>query len=141
MLSGEEFIDSPEKGDATAKKLRRVLKSCPVCGEGFSQHSYALLATTVFGADQKLRVTAFFESLEEHRWSDLLKFRNWDALSNNVESYAIRCVTGRAAIVTLHSPYEVYEDDSIIKCEVLSSESSQELLPLIEADEWKPLQP
>lgn len=140
-ISGEEFVDEAQKGDATTEKLRRLLKSCAICGKGFSHHFYALFATTVFSAEEKSRVVSFFKTLEEHRWRDSLEFQEWDALRNNAEAYAIRCSTGRMALLTVHSPYEVYEHDSAIAYEVLNMESGQELASLIEQNKWKPLQP
>lgn len=142
-ISGEGFVDAAQRDDdsATAANLRQLLKHCPVCKDGFLKHSYALIATTILGDEEKDQTVVFFKALKEQRWRDLLGFRGWEGLRNNAEAYALRCHTDRVALLVLRSPYEPYDDDELLTCDVLNSESGQELLSLVPQHKWKSLQP
>jgi hypothetical protein len=138
-IGGGEIPGNIGSGDAKAENLKRVLQRCPICGNDFLNHSYALFATTVFAEGNKHRIELLFTALEQHDWLQAVQFQDWDVLSNNVEAYALKCSTGQVALVIIHSPYEVFERDSLIKLEVLNGELGNALISFVGVDRWKPL--
>ena len=138
-ISGEGVAKETLRGDVTAGKLRAALQSHPTCGKDLFCHSYALLATAVFSGENESRVLKFFKALRERRWQELVEFQDWDATRDNVEAYVIRCKPERVLLLVLHSPYELYEDDSVVECEDLGEESGQQITSFIQQNQWKSL--
>jgi hypothetical protein len=120
--------------DATAKKLRLLLRRCVVCQQDFFDHSYALFATTIFGEEGK--VSEILRLLEEHEWVSARGFQDWKAVADDIEVYAIRCKLERIVLLTIYSPHELYESDRLIRCESLNPEDSRKLENLIEHGQW-----
>jgi hypothetical protein len=139
VLSGEVY--EKYSGDATAESLKRTLKSCPVCNSGFSDHYYTLIATTIYSQENGPRVKEFVEAVDGSSWHDLLNSQDWHPLNDCFEAYAIRCNSGQIAVITILSPYELFENSIVISQQTLSPESTLELLLSINDSKWKALQP
>jgi len=137
----DELSVNVRQGDATAGKLRQMLRRCPICSGDFSGHSYALFATEVFGESNKNRIELFFRVLEEHNWQEASTFRDWDPCRNDAEAYALKCITEEAALLISYSPFELYENDCLISVEVLSGSVGTELISFVPSDRWKALAP
>ena len=124
-ISGEAVSETINIDNATAEKLVRLLKNCPACRNDFSDHHYSMLAKTVYSEQNKQQVAQFIQAFKEHNWVVAMAFQDWEALENALEAYAIRCKFGGIAVLLIHSPYEVFEDDSVFSVEVLSPEESE----------------
>jgi hypothetical protein len=139
FIRGAQSLDEPRRRDPNAEKLRRLLKKCPVCQRGLSQHSHAIFATTILSEEDGERREGFFKALKEHRWPDAQEYQEWNGLDDNAEAYALRCNTNRIALLVVRSPFELYEGDSLLNYEILDLESGQKLEALIEESKWQPL--
>lgn len=133
------LADGTQTQDITAGELCRMLQRCPVCGGDFNDHDYAHFAMTVLGEDRRGRVREFFEACEDREWGEALTFQEFDAKRDAVVAYAMRCHTGRLAVLLERSPFEVYEADRLIACDVLDDASGRELERLIESNSWRRL--
>ena len=134
-----KFPATLDQGDVKADASKCVLQRCPICGKGFPNHYYARFATTAFAEANRHRMEFFFSSLEQHDWLQAVQFQDWDVLSNNAEAYALKCSTERLALVIIYSPYEVFEDDSLIRLEVLNGNSGERLIACVRPNGWKPV--
>ena len=77
--------------DATIIELRRMLKSCPVCGRELDEHSYASVAITVASPENQERLGLLCSLLKAHDWPGLMQFDDFDPLLNALEAFAIKC--------------------------------------------------
>lgn len=137
-VSGKLSLDGTQ-ADVTARELRRMLQRCPVCGEGFDAHVYAHFAVTVFGEETNGRVKEFLRTCEEHQWEQAQQFQEFDAKRDALVSYAFQCSTGRVAALLERSPYETYEADRLIACDVLDEASGAQLKALVAPGDWRKL--
>jgi hypothetical protein len=123
--------------DLTGRELSRMLQRCPVCREDFAGHFYAHFAVTVLGEDRRGRVREFFDACEDRDWEGVRQFQEFDPRRDAVVAYAVRCRAGRIALAIERSPFEGYEADRLIACDVLEEESGQELNGLIAENDWR----
>ena len=138
-VSGRLAQDGTQTEDITAGELCRMQQHCPVCGGGFDHHDYAHFAMTVLGEDRRGRVREFFDACEDREWREALAFLEFDAKRDALVAYAMRCHTGRLAVLLERSPIEAYEADRLIACDVLDDASGRELEQLIEQNSWRRL--
>ena len=125
--------------DATAIELRRMLKSCPACHRTLDDHSYANIAITVASPENRKRLGKFCEALKEHDWPELMRFDDFDPLLNALEAFAINCTWGWMILLAVRNPFELFESNEVLDCEVLDSVNGKVLGSLIEADKWRRL--
>lgn len=138
-VSGGLAPDGAQTQDITASELCRMLQRCPVCGGEFGDHDYAHFAMTVLGEDRRGRVREFFDACEDHLWQEAVGFQDFDAKRDAIVAYALRCSRGRIAVLLERSPFEVYESDRLIACDVLDDASGRELETLIAQTDWRSL--
>lgn len=129
--------------DVIARELRRILDDCPICGGGFRDHSYALLAAVVIDEQRKAqkRLQQLFGLLQEHRWHEFLRLREWEAFKDAVDIFAFRCDRGRIGILTVLSPVEENSMDFPLHFAILTLQEGNRLQALIAAKRWMPLRP
>lgn len=127
--------------DVIARELRRILDGCPICDGGFRFHYYALLATVVVDEQRKAQqhLQQLFGFLKEHRWHEVLRFREWHAFKDAVDFFAFRCDRGRIGILTVLSPVEAESSDVPLHFAVLTLEEGNKLQALIASEKWLPL--
>ena len=125
--------------DATAVELRRMLKSCPACAANLNDHSYASFAITGAYPENKERLGEFCRSLKAHDWTRLKQLTDFDPLLNAIEVFAIKCVSGAIILLAVRNPFELFDSNEVLDCEVLDSSAGNELDSLIEADKWQRL--
>lgn len=138
-VSGKLTTGALQMNDVTARELCRMLQRCPVCGGEFTEHTYAHFAVTVFGDDVAARVKEFLAICEEHRWEEVQRFQEFDANRDALVAYAMRCSSGRLAALIERSPYETYESDRLIACDVLDDASGRQLEKLVAQTDWRKL--
>jgi len=97
------------------------------------------LATTVAFPENSERLREFCRLLNAHDWSRLKQFQDFDPLLNAIEVFAIKCVSGAIVLLTLRNPFELFDSNEVLDCEVLDSTAGNELDSLIEADKWQRL--
>ena len=124
--------------DATAAELRRMLKSCPGCGANLNDHSYALCAITIASSENK-RLGELCRTLKAHDWPRLIQFDDFDPLLNALEVFAVKCASGAIVLLAVRNPYELYDANVILDCEVLDSATGKELESLIDSHKWRRL--
>lgn len=120
--------------------LRRMLGSCPICGQDFTGHYYASFALTPLPKENKQQVDEFLKALREHRWADAKKFRDFEPLDDAIGAQALRCAGRQIMWLAMLYPYEPGADQSIIEQGILDHEESRLLEDLIERDGWVALQ-
>ena len=125
--------------DATANDLRRMLKSCPACARTLDNHSYASVATTVAAPENQERLHVFCGLLKAHDWPALMQFDDFDPMLNALEIFAVKCVSGAIVLLAVRSPFELFESNDTLDCEVLDSTTGNSLSSLVESDRWRPL--
>ncbi len=127
--------------NAVARELRRILDGCPICDGGFRHHAYALLGMVVTDekqGDQK-RLEQFFRLLWEHRWEEVLRFREWSATKDTVVAFAFSCNKARLGILTILSPAEAVSPDNPLHFFILSAEEGRKLQAAVAPEKWIPL--
>jgi hypothetical protein len=125
--------------DATAVDLRRMLKSCPACAGDLDDHFYASFAITVASAENEERLGEFCRLLKAHDWSRLKQLDDFDPLLNAIEAFAIKCISGAIVLLAMRNPFELFDSNEVLDCEVLDSTTGNELDSLIEAEKWQRL--
>lgn len=137
--SGNNDESGIETEDITARELCRMMGRCPVCHGGFARHLYAHFAVTVFGEERKGSVREFFNACEDRDWEEVRRFQEFDAKRDAVVAYALKCRTGGMAMVFERSPFDDYEADRLIACEVLDEGSGERLDRMIAQGDWRRL--
>lgn len=137
-VSGKLTLDGTQP-DVTARELRRMLQRCPVCGGDFNEHSYAHFAVAVLGEEPNGRVKELLRACEEHQWERVQQHQEFDAKRDALVSYAFQCSTGQVAALLERSPYETYEADRLIACDVLDETSGAQLKALVAPNDWRKL--
>lgn len=138
-FSSKFMLETSGWEDLIARELCRMLKRCPVCGGEFEEHSYAHFAVTVLADQQQNRARDFIEACEEHRWEEARRYQEFDNQSDALVAYAMRCNTGRLTLLLERSPFEVYEPDRLIACNVLDETSGERLERLVARNDWRSL--
>lgn len=136
--SSEKLIEEGQKIEVA--NLRRLLGRCPVCEQEFAGHYYSTFALTPFTKANEWRVDEFLTALREHRWGDVMKFRDYEALSDALGAQALRCVGGKIVWLALCYPFEPGDTQSIIERETLDHEESRALESFIGQDRWASLE-
>ncbi|MCM3869729.1 MAG: hypothetical protein ND895_03375 [Pyrinomonadaceae bacterium] len=116
-----------------------MLKSCPACARNLDDHLYASFAITVASPDNKERLGEFCRLLKSHDWSRLRQFDDFDPLQNAIEAFAVKCVSSAIVLLAVRNPFELFDSNEVLDCEVLDSTAGKELDSLIEADKWRRL--
>jgi hypothetical protein len=138
-VSGRLVARTPVREDVTAVELRRMMKRCPVCAGDFDEHSYAHFAVTVLAEQEVRRAMRFIEACEDHRWEEARRFQDFEADRDALVAYAMRCNTGRLTLLLERCPFEFYESDRLIACNVLDEASGDRLERLVARSEWRRL--
>ena len=120
-----------------ATHLRRLLDVCPVCKGGFTGHRFARFAITVSSRSTEKRADEFLLALKEHRWNDVLAFKEFDAMSDAIVANVVRCAGRQLAWIAVLEPFELFDGPSIMGWDVVDPQS--ELEALIEQDKWFPM--
>ncbi|MFZ0213061.1 MAG: hypothetical protein WBE20_02595 [Candidatus Acidiferrales bacterium] len=128
----------PGSADAI-ERLITELATCPVCGKDFRGHQLVLFAYTPLDEKNRKRVRELFDALDERRWSDLKKFKEWNGRGANAEVYVICCVTGDAAVAVLHSSPTPAKFKNVERCACAGGQSARELLALVPERAWQPI--
>lgn len=126
---------SPE----TLSRIWKRLRVCPVCGEDFHGHAYALLATTTLASRHRCRIERFLATVEGRSPRDLAAFHDWDAHGENAEAYALRCPDGNVAIAVADTEAAPPHFKNVIRCDSLGTEGSREAESIVAAGDWKTL--
>ncbi len=138
-VSGRLSADGTQTEDMTARELCRMLQRCPVCREDFKDHHYAHFSVTILGEDRRGRVREFFDAVEDGDWKEAQRFQEFDPKRDAVVAYVMKCSGGRIAVLLERSPFELYETDRLIACDVLDEESGRALDRLIAQNDWRRL--
>jgi hypothetical protein len=133
-----ELRDARSWEEHVAAGLRLELKHCPVCNGPWSDHSYASIASIRIGTNQ-VAAAQFSESARAHRWDEIVKHQRGQQKPDNAELCVIRCSDGKCAQLLVHTPFEPWDYKSIDYCEVLDSQETQDLQPMIAPTKWVPL--
>ena len=136
-VSGKLLTNGNSGDDMTARELCRMLQRCPVCGGEFDEHLYAHFAVTVLTEERNGRVKEFLRAVEEHRWQETQQFQEFDARRDAVVAYALQCKSARLAALLERSPFESYEADRLIACDVLEEESGRQFKKLVPPSDWR----
>jgi hypothetical protein len=138
-VSGRLSADGTQTEDMTARELCRMLQRCPVCHGEFNGHHYAHFAVTILGEDRRGRVREFFDAVEDWDWEEAQKFQEFDPKRDAVVAYVVKCSGGRMAVLLERSPFEHYETDRLIACDMIDEESGRELDGMIARNDWRRL--
>jgi hypothetical protein len=112
------------------------LRVCPVCGEDFRGHAYALLATTALASRNRRRIDRFLKAVERRVPGELVAFCDWDAHGENAEAYALRCPDGNIAIAVVHTAVEPPHFKNVIRCDSLGVERSRQVKHIVPDERW-----
>jgi hypothetical protein len=116
-----------------------MLKSCPACAGNLDDHFYASFAITIASPKNKERLGEFSRLLKAHDWVRLTQFDDFDPLLNAIEAFAVKCVSGAIVLLAVRSPFELFDSNEVLDCEVLDSTIGSELDSLFESDKWQRL--
>jgi hypothetical protein len=115
--------------------FERLFGNCPVCEQKFRNHSAALLAETSHDGSETQK--DFLAAVKSHDWDSLLY------VSTHVSAgylplrlCAIRCVTGRIAVVVVSYVDLFAIEPEVFDFEVLGESESFELAALIRGEYW-----
>lgn len=136
--SNEKLIREGQKIEVA--NLRRMLGRCPVCDQEFTGHYYARFALTPLAKENERHVNEFLTALREHRWSDVIEFRDFEPLSDALGAHALRCAGRQIVWLAIRDPFELGDTQSIIEQEILDHEDSRKLESLISQDSWVSLE-
>jgi hypothetical protein len=115
------------------------LRVCPVCGEDFLGHRYALLATTPLASRNRRRIERFLAAAEQRVPRDLAAFHDWNPHGENAEAYAVRCPDGNMAIAVADTEAAPPHFKNVIRCDSLGAERSREVESIFAGGDWKTL--
>lgn len=65
-----------------------------------------------------------------------MTFKDFDPLLNALEAFAIKCASGAMVLLAVRSPFELFESNEVLDCEVLDSTSAKQLDSLIGSSKW-----
>jgi hypothetical protein len=122
------------------ENLQLMLGHCPICDQEFTGHYYARFAVTVLTNENGQRVNDFLTILREHRWTDVMKFREFDPLCDALVAQALRCAGRQIVWMAIREPFELGDTSSILEQEILDHEDSRELESLTSQDRWVSLE-
>ena len=134
----EKLIHEGQKIEVA--NLRRMFGRCPVCQREFAGHYYARFALTTFTDENAQHVNEFLSALREHRFEDVRKFRDYEALSDALGAHALRCAGRQILWLAIREPVEPGDTQSIIEQEILDHEESRKLESLISQERWVSLE-
>jgi hypothetical protein len=128
-------------GSVIARELRRTLDGCPVCDGGYRDHSFVILATVAIEPQWQsaLHGKQYYDFLDERRWQELLRLREWNDAADTLIGFAFRCAGGRVGIVTMLSPARPGLPDTPLHYVILPEEEGNSLQALIPPEKWHPL--
>lgn len=137
-MEGAEDEKMRERGArAGADDLRDLLGSCPICRKNLAQHAYASFAFVPLTAEAQHRFAAMRQAVEGEQWNLATQFDEFDALSDNAVAHAVRCSSGRVAVVIERDPVELNDAPNILYKSILNEESANRLAALIEPGSWR----
>jgi hypothetical protein len=139
---GTIFPGEPESvmQDTTARMLNRQVGTCDICGQQLPpQHRYVRLASTIADEERTPQVTSFFSLIDKHNWKALHEINEFDASKNAVVAFAIACPVGRAMVVGIRSPVELYESDELYAKQTAGAEEMAVIANLVSPQDWRPL--
>jgi hypothetical protein len=127
-----------------ARELRRTWMaalSTTVYDGGYRDHSFVILATVAIEPQWQSAplVKQYYDFLDERRWQELLRLREWNDALDTLIGFAFRCAAGRVGIVTMLSSARPGLPDTPLHCLILPEEEGNSLLALIPAEKWHPL--
>ena len=65
-----------------------------------------------------------------------MRFDDFDPLLNALEAFAVRCPSGAMVLLAVRNPFELFESNEVLDCEVLDSTTGKQLDSLIETSRW-----
>jgi hypothetical protein len=125
--------------DAAAIALRKLLPSCSVCKAAIDSHHFAVVGTTVIGDPEEPRVTQFLRHVKRREWSDLRRFKDWQADRDNLPTYSISCPNGGGMVVVVRSPFELYDSDEVYLQETITPDEQRLISEAVPPGEWQAL--
>jgi hypothetical protein len=63
-------------------------------------------------------------------------FDDFDSLLNALEAFAVKCPSGQMVLLAVRNPFELFESNEVLDCEVLDSTTGKQLDSLIEPSKW-----
>lgn len=112
------------------------LRVCPVCGEDFPGHQYALLATMALAPRNRRHIEQFLKAVERREPADIALFHDWDEQGENAEAYALRCPDGNVAVAVAHTAAEAPHFKNVIRCDSLGPERSRRAEDMVSNEQW-----
>src|SRR5437660_12589739 len=85
-----------------------------------------------------LHVKQYYHFLDERRWQELLRLREWNDAADTLIGFAFRCAGGRVGIVTMFSLARPGLPDTPLHQVILPDEEGKSLLALIPPDRTHP---
>jgi hypothetical protein len=113
-----------------------MLKCCPACAGSLDDHSYTLVGITVAAPANQERLSSFCHLLKDHDWPALMRFDDFDPLLNALEAFAVKCPSEAMVLLAVRNPFELFESNEVLDCEVLDSTTGEQLDSLIETPKW-----
>ena len=123
---------------ATARKLAELIRTCPSCKRHLDRHEYAQLATCAVPDEKTDTLQVFFQAIKNHEWATLGKFQTWNPRGEDVEVYAVRCITDGGSVVAVKTHFELFQSDRLLFCESLSAEDGGKLFAALPSLDWHP---
>jgi hypothetical protein len=75
--------------------------------------------------------------LPQRHWDRIMSYRDWYGAANNILMFALRCSSGRIALLIIEDLYELGAHDRLMKCDILDMEESKKLVSIIPEEEWR----
>ena len=143
QISGIAVDAGASSESVVARELRAILDGCPICDGGFGGHTYLKLATAILDEDPDGlgRLAQLFQCIHEHRWDEILAFRQWSASQDAVVVFDFRCDKGRVGTVMVLSPADPALPDEPLQFTILSAEEGEKLLGAVGGEQWMHFRP
>lgn len=116
--------------------LRGIIGRCPLCSDTLDGHQTYALATAL--ASDKESVKRATHLLSTRDWSSLSAINEWRADSDVKTMMALRCPTGRLAIIAISFTAEMWSDDYVEGTEELCGQDRKSLEEFT-LDRWETL--
>ncbi|MCU1304998.1 MAG: hypothetical protein JWQ87_5282 [Candidatus Sulfotelmatobacter sp.] len=122
----------------TAAKVRTLIPKCFVCERDTAGHRFATIASTVLSKVNETRVRAIYQHVEEHDWTALRDFTDFDGELDAVLVYAVRCSNHPGGMVLLISdPHELYAGPEAIRMELITDAELDIIASFVKDTDWQ----
>ena len=106
LIPPHDVIDNVAEGSKIrAKRLRKLLQSCPICQSGFADHQYSQFAMTINAEENAESYYAFLKAADNREWQELCSFQEFQGDRDAIIATALRCPGKGLAFILEDDPW------------------------------------